>query len=59
MEERIRLMIYTLQTGDFLDREELHMQYDKLLEEFILNYDERLVHLMKELVTTEKHFWYA
>lgn len=59
MKERIKDMIHILRMDDFEDREQVHIDYDKLLEELLLNYDEKLFPLIKELIYTEKHFWYA
>lgn len=58
MKEKIEELLKTIKAGRY-DNENTHVEYDSLLEEFILNYDESLLPLMKELIEAEKEFWYA
>lgn len=58
MKEKIEAMIAIIKSGTY-DNEIIHCEYDSLLENFILNYNESLLPLMKELITLEKEFWYA
>lgn len=58
MKERIEGMIKTLASGNY-DNEVAHLDYDSLLEDFILNYDAELVPMMKLLIAQSKDFWYA
>jgi hypothetical protein len=58
MEQKIKALLEIFSKEGY-DREEIHIQYDDLLEKFILNYDESLIPLMKELIEAEKYFWYA
>lgn len=51
-------MIKTLASGNY-DNEVAHLDYDSLLEDFILNYDAELVPMMKLLIAQSKDFWYA
>lgn len=57
MEERIKKLLAEIKTG--YDPETTHWEYDKVLEEFALNYNEQLLPLIKELISAEKDFWYA
>ena len=58
MKKKIQDMIDLLKSNDY-DEEATHADYDRLLEEFIRNYDKKLLPLMLELLGTNKVFWYA
>lgn len=58
MKERIEQMIKVIKSNVY-DPEAIHGDYDKLLQEFILNYDAELLPLVKELIELQKEFWYA
>lgn len=58
MKEEIIDLILVLATDNY-DREKVHLQYDQLLEKFILNYEARLAPLMRKLIKMPKNFYYA
>ena len=58
MKERIEKILSEFKLGKY-DVEKIHWEYDQLLEDFILDFDESLIVLMKELVSLEKELWYA
>lgn len=58
MKEKIEAMISLIKSGRY-DNEEVHVEYDALLHEFILNYSPDLLPLMTELLKINKDFWYA
>lgn len=58
MREKIIKLIDIIQSKKY-DNEDIHAQYDRLLEEFILKFDVNLWPLMRELIRLEKDFWYA
>lgn len=58
MEKEIKELIRLLKNGAY-DVEILHDRYDRLLERFVLYYDESLLPIMEELIFLEKDFWYA
>jgi hypothetical protein len=51
-------MITEIKTGNY-DPESMHQRYDSLLKDFILNYDESLLSLMKKLIELDKTLWYG
>lgn len=58
MKKRINEMIAQIKTGNY-DPESMHQRYDSLLKDFILNYDESLLSLMKKLIELDKTLWYG
>lgn len=58
--EQVEDLIKDLQSNNY-DPERAHIQYDALLEEFILNYNEALLPLMRKLIDSARKvsFWYA
>lgn len=58
MKERIENLLNQYKSRVY-DTEIAHGMYDEILQDFVLNYDESLLPIIKELIEVEKDLWYA
>lgn len=58
MKERIERLI-DIYKQELYDIEMSHIEYDSILEDFVLNYDPQLLPLISALIAVDKKMWYA